>query len=123
MIKIRLISLSFTSFLQIAHHKGIIEINWNKVNRTVNNAKNQVAKDADRMLPHLIEEVSNHLNPLRAKFLNINMYLQFLSFLHTDMAQVVGILLHVRQGLAYLPISWLLMTHQLLLCGAPDHHL
>ena len=43
------------------------------------------------------------LNSLRAKFLsrNINMYLQFLSFLRTDMKQVVGILTHVRQGPAY----------------------
>ena len=40
---------------------------------------------------------------LRAKFFskNINMYLQFLSFLHTDMMQVVEILSRVRQGLTY----------------------
>ena len=29
---------------------------------------------------------------------NIDMYLQFLSFLHTDMIQVIVILHHVRQG-------------------------
>ena len=32
---------------------------------------------------------------------NIEMYLQFISFLHTDMAQVFGILPHVKQELNY----------------------
>ena len=55
-----------------------------------------------------------NLNSLCATVLsrNIDMYLQFILFLHTDMAQVVGILPRVRQGLAYFsrPISLLLMT-------------
>ena len=40
------------------------------------------------------------INSFRAKFFsrNITMYLQFLSFLHTDMTPVVGILPHVTQG-------------------------
>ena len=39
-------------------------------------------------------------NSLRAKFSsrNINMYLQFLLFLHIDMTLEVEILPHVRQG-------------------------
>ena len=37
-------------------------------------------------------------NPLRAKFFrrNINMYLHFMSFLHTDMTQVLKILPQMR---------------------------
>ena len=43
------------------------------------------------------------LNPLRANFFrgNINIYLHFLSFLHTDKTQVVEIPLWVRQWPAY----------------------
>ena len=43
------------------------------------------------------------LNPLRAKFLteNINIYLHFMSFLHTNNTQVVEIPPRVRQGPAY----------------------
>ena len=42
----------------------------------------------------------NLFNSLRAKFFSkgINIYLQFLSFLHIDMTQVVGILPHLRLG-------------------------
>ena len=54
------------------------------------------------------------INPLRAKFLreNINIYLHFMSFLHTDKTQVVEIPPWVRQGPAYSTqsISWLLMS-------------
>ena len=39
-----------------------------------------------------------YINFLHAKFFSRNMYLQFLSFLHTDMTQVVEILPYVRQG-------------------------
>ena len=44
-----------------------------------------------------------YLNPLRAKFLreNINIYLHFMSFVHTDKTQVVEIPAWVRQGPAY----------------------
>ena len=43
------------------------------------------------------------LNPLRAKFLreNINIYLHFMSFLHTNKTHVVEIPPRVRQGPAY----------------------
>ena len=43
------------------------------------------------------------INSLHAELFrkNINMFLQFLSFLHTDMTQVVEILHHVRKGLIY----------------------
>ena len=43
------------------------------------------------------------INPLRAKFLreNINIYLYFMSFLHTNKTQVVEIPPRVRQGPAY----------------------
>ena len=43
------------------------------------------------------------LNPLRAKSLgeNINIYLQLMSFLHTNKTQVVEIPPRVRQGPAY----------------------
>ena len=54
------------------------------------------------------------LNPLRAKFLreNINIYLHFMSFLHTNKTQVAEIPPRVRQGPAYSTwsISWLLMS-------------
>ena len=61
------------------------------------------------------------VNSLRAKFLsrNITMYLQFLSFLHTDRTQVAGILPCVRKVLAYFTqsLSWLLMTWR---CNSHD---
>ena len=54
------------------------------------------------------------LNPLRAKFFreNINIYLHFMSFLHTNKTRVVEIPPQVRQGPAYSTqsISWLLMS-------------
>ena len=42
-------------------------------------------------------------NSLRAKFFrgNKNIYLHFMALLYTDMAQVVEILPHVRQGHTY----------------------
>ena len=61
-------------------------------------------------------------NPLRAKFLreNINIYLHFMSFLHTNKTQVAEIPPRVRQGPAYstLSISWLLMSW---LLASPGH--
>ena len=57
---------------------------------------------------------AKHFNPLRAKFLreNINIYLHFMSFLHTNKTQVAEIPPRVRQGPAYSTwsISWLLMS-------------
>ena len=54
------------------------------------------------------------VNPLRAKFSreNINIYLHFMSFLHTNKTQVPEIPPRVRQGPAYSTwsISWLLMS-------------
>ena len=54
------------------------------------------------------------VNPLRAKFFrgNINLYLHFMSFLHTNKTQVVEIPPQVRQGPSYSTqsISWLLMS-------------
>ena len=46
---------------------------------------------------------SSRINPLRAKFFrgNINIYLHFMSFLHTNKTQVVEIPPRVRQGPAY----------------------
>ena len=46
-----------------------------------------------------VENSQAGINSLRAKFfnININLYLQFISFLYTDMTQVLEILLHVRQ--------------------------
>ena len=43
------------------------------------------------------------INPLRAEFLryNINIYLHFMSFLHTNKTQVVDIPPWVRQAPAY----------------------
>ena len=43
------------------------------------------------------------LNPLCPEFFirNRKMYLQFITFLHTDITQVVEILSHVRQELTY----------------------
>ena len=53
-------------------------------------------------------------NPLRAKFYrgNINIYLHFVSFLHIVAAQVVEILLQIKQEPTYSTelISWLLMS-------------
>ena len=47
--------------------------------------------------------VKSNFNPLRAKFFigNIHFFLQFISFPHTDMIQVVEILRHVGQELTY----------------------
>ena len=60
----------------------------------------------------LVQTVS--FNPLRAKFLreNINLYLHFMSFLHTNKKQVAEIPPRVRHGPAYSTwsISWLLMS-------------
>ena len=56
------------------------------------------------------------INPLRAEFfrVNINIYLHFMSFLHTNKTQVVEIPPRVRQGPAYsTSISWLLMSWRL----------
>ena len=43
------------------------------------------------------------INPLRAKFFreNINIYLQFVSYLHIDTTQVVESLPHIRQEPTY----------------------
>ena len=52
--------------------------------------------------------------PLRTKFArgNVKMYLQFISFLHTDMTKVVDILSHIRQEFTYptKSILWVLMS-------------
>ena len=42
-------------------------------------------------------------NPLRATFVirNIKMYLQFISYLHNEMAQLVEVLSHIRQELTH----------------------
>ena len=50
-----------------------------------------------------INTVTKKVNPSHAKLYigNIKTYLQFISFFYTDMAQVVEILLHVRQELTY----------------------
>ena len=50
-----------------------------------------------------MQPVGFFVNPLHAKFSrkNINIYLQFMSFLHTDETQVVEIPPRVRQGPAY----------------------
>ena len=52
---------------------------------------------------YLYQLNENNLNPLRAKLLreNINIYLHFLSFLHTNKTQVVDIPSRVRQGPVY----------------------
>ena len=48
-------------------------------------------------------QIEGNVNPLCAKFFreNINMYLHFMSFLHTNKASVVEIPPRVRQGPAY----------------------
>ena len=50
-----------------------------------------------------LKQRENWVNHLCDKFFNrtMNLYLQYLSFLRTDMTQVVGILPLVRQGHAY----------------------
>ena len=56
----------------------------------------------------------SHINPLPAKFFSgsKNIHLHFMSLLHIDMTQVVGILPQVRQWLTYSTksISWELMS-------------
>ena len=51
----------------------------------------------------VISEHMVHINPLRAKFFrgNINIYLNFVSFLHLDTMQVVEILPQIRQEPTY----------------------
>ncbi len=44
---------------QIAHHQGYIEINWGKLERGVKKAKRAAKKDAEKILPHLADEVSS----------------------------------------------------------------
>ena len=53
--------------------------------------------------PFDVETVISIIYPLRDKFLigNIEVYLQFISFLHSDLRQVVEILPRVRQELNY----------------------
>ena len=55
------------------------------------------------MQSSIIDNTASFFNPLRAKFLreNINIYLHFMSFLHTNKTQVVEIPHRVRQGPAY----------------------
>ena len=52
---------------------------------------------------HMVYHKQLSLNPLRAKFFrgNINIYLHFMSFPHTDKTQVVEIHPRVRQGPAH----------------------
>ena len=63
---------------------------------------------------HLTRGKSSSINPLRAKFFrgNINIYLQFVSFILIDLTQVLKILPQVREGPTYSiqSISWLLMS-------------
>ena len=49
----------------------------------------------------------NDINHLHAEFFkgNIKMYVQFISFLHTDMTHVAEILSDVRQELAYSTVN------------------
>ena len=51
----------------------------------------------------IFNHVCKNLDPLRAEFLrdNINIYLHFMSFLHTNKTQVVDIPPRVRQAPAY----------------------
>ena len=51
----------------------------------------------------LVNGMSSDLNPLRTKFFrdNINIYLHFMSFLHSNKTQVVEITPWLRQGPAY----------------------
>lgn len=42
--------------LQLASHQGYININWNRVNRHVANAKRELEKNASRRLPKIMEE-------------------------------------------------------------------
>ena len=55
------------------------------------------------MPQELLVTKSTLVNPLHGKFLreNINIYLHFMSFLHTNKTQVVEIPSRVRQGPAY----------------------
>ena len=59
-------------------------------------------------------ESTSWFNPLRAKFVrgNLNIYLDFMSFLHMDITQVVEIIPQIRQGPACSTksIPWLLMS-------------
>ena len=61
-----------------------------------------------------MQSISYLTNSLYAEFFSgkINMRLQFISFLHTDITQLVKILSRVRQEITYstLSITWVLMT-------------
>ena len=54
----------------------------------------------------------HHFNPLHVKFFrgNKNIYLHFISILHIDKTQVIGILPHEKLTYFIQPLSWLLMT-------------
>ena len=76
--------------------------------------KTDQSKNVHAILKGTTEMTAYKFNPLRAISFreNRNIYLHFMSFLHTNKTQVVEIPPLVRQGPAYYTksISWLLMS-------------
>jgi len=43
--------------IQVAHHKGLIEIKWNKINKNLKAQQKKLSKDAERLLPYIAREI------------------------------------------------------------------
>ena len=56
--------------------------------------------------PIFLSKLVSSLHAKFAKFFreNINMYLHYMSFLHTDMQKIIEILPHIRPGLIYFTV-------------------
>ena len=87
-------------------NKNVVHKTWTTLSGTqcVNQSCNNTTRDSSYWHQKEVKQQSSlHLNPLHAKCLreNINIYLHFLSFLHTNETQVVNIPPPVRQGPVY----------------------
>ena len=86
---------------------------WNNyfVTGTLQNLVDLLCFDVGQIIPFIESQLLIHLH---AEFFSrsINMYFQLLSFLHTDITEVVRIIAQGRQGPTYFSISWVLITWQ-----------
>ena len=61
-------------------------------------------KHCDSRCPNIKQAINYHnvvINPLHAEVFLEKMYLQFISYIHNEISQVVEIVPHVRQELTY----------------------
>jgi hypothetical protein len=50
-------SPSAATLLQVANHQGLITIHWGKVEKNMKKARRKLEKDADRIVPVILQEV------------------------------------------------------------------